>query len=97
MGGRQARWRRQASARSFPAGIAGRPEFAKRYLQVLVDEIVINGNEVAICGSDDRLALAVQKTKEGNLDQEPSFIDVWRARRDSNARPLPSEGSTLSS
>ncbi|MBC9070655.1 recombinase zinc beta ribbon domain-containing protein [Thauera sp. CAU 1555] len=65
----------------------GRPEFAKRYLQVLVDEIVINGNEAAIRGSYDRLALAVQKTKEGNLDQVPSFIGVWRARKDSNLLP----------
>lgn len=65
-----------------------RPEFAKRYLQVLVDEIVINGDEATIRGSYDKLAMAVHKTKEGNLDQVPSFIDVWRARKDSNLLPL---------
>ena len=27
----------------------------------------------------------------------PGFIRNWRTQRDSNARPLPSEGSTLSS
>ena len=63
------------------------PEFAKRYLQVLVDEIVINGNEATIRGSYDKLAMAVHKTKEGDLNQVPSFICNWRARQDSNPRP----------
>ena len=74
-----------------------RTNFAKRYLQVLVDEVVINGNETTIRGSYDKLAMAVQKTEEGALDQVPSFMCSWRARNDSNVRPLPSEGSTLSS
>jgi len=69
-----------------------RTDFAKRYLQVLVDEVVINGNEATIRGSYDKLAMAVQKTKEGALDQVPSFMCSWRARNDSNVRPLPSEG-----
>ena len=64
---------------------------------MLVDEIVIEGGEATIRGSYEKLALAVQKTKKGNLDQVPSFMCAWRARDDSNVRPLPSEGSTLSS
>ncbi len=58
-----------------------RTEFAKRYLQVLVDEVVINGKEATIRGSYDKLVMAVQKTKEGDLDQVPSFM------RPSESRP----------
>jgi site-specific DNA recombinase len=61
-----------------------RPEFAKRYLNILVDEIVIDGDEASIRGSYDRLAVAVQKSKESGLDQVPSFMGKWRARQDSN-------------
>jgi len=66
-----------------------RTNFAKRYLQVLVDEVVINGNEATIRGSYDKLTIAAQKTKEGTLDQVPSFMCCsWRARNDSNVRCL---------
>ncbi len=43
------------------------------------------------------LAEAIGFMQNKRLDVVPSFCVVWRARRDSNARPLPSEGSTLSS
>ena len=42
------------------------------------------------------LELARAKSKTGRSVRIDPFSD-WRARRDSNARPLPSEGSTLSS
>ncbi len=42
------------------------------------------------------LELARGKKETGRSARIDPF-DVWRARRDSNARPLPSEGSTLSS
>ncbi len=42
------------------------------------------------------LELARAKSKTGRSLRIDPFSD-WRARRDSNARPLPSEGSTLSS
>ncbi len=74
-----------------------RKDFAKRYLQVLVDEVVVNGSEATIRGSYDKLAMAMQQKKEDYLDQVPSLMCCWRARDDSNVRPLPSEGSTLSS
>ena len=35
--------------------------------------------------------------KMGTVMTVPMIDGDWRARRDSNARPLPSEGSTLSS
>ena len=65
-----------------------RTDFAKRYLQVLVDEVVINGNEATIRGSYDKLAMAVQKTKEGALDQVPSFMcSVARPKRFERSTP----------
>lgn len=48
---------------------------------MLVDEIVVKGGEATIRGSYEKLAMAVQKTKEGNLDQVPSFICMARTRR----------------
>jgi site-specific DNA recombinase len=59
-----------------------RAHFAKRYLRLLVDEIVINGDEAAIHGSYDRLSAAIRQTKKGTLDQVPSFMGEWRARED---------------
>ena len=71
--------------------------FAKRYLQTLVDEIVIAGDTATMKGSYSRLANAIAEKKKGTSEEVPYFMCNWRARRDSNARPLPSEGSTLSS
>ncbi len=56
--------------------------FAKRYLSVLVDQIVLSGNEASIRGGYRPLAAAVEKSKEGTLDQVPSFVGEWRARKD---------------
>jgi site-specific DNA recombinase len=64
-----------------------RPEFAKRYLNIVVDRIVVNGDRAAIQGSYGRLAVAVQGSQKAALDQVPSFMGDWRARRDSNSRP----------
>lgn len=63
------------------------PEFAKRYLNILVDEIVINGDEAAIRGATTDRRIAVQRSEETGLDQVPSLMGEWRARRDSNSRP----------
>jgi hypothetical protein len=64
-----------------------------------VDEIVVNGKEATIKGSNAALMAAAAKDekKAGHQKQVPTFIPDWRARNDSNVRPLPSEGSTLSS
>ena len=70
---------------------------AKAYLGILVDEIVVNGREATVKGSYATLAAAIQQEKMGTANQVPSFMLDWRARHDSNVRPLPSEGSTLSS
>ncbi len=62
-------------------------EFAKRYLGILVDEIIVSGNEASIRGGYGPLAAAAEKSKEGALDQVPSFVGEWRAWKDSNLRP----------
>ena len=70
--------------------------FAKRYLHLLVDEIVVSRDEATMKGSYGTLARAVAGMKKGTSEEVPSFMFDWRARDDSNVRPLPSEGSTLS-
>ncbi|MDQ5944645.1 MAG: hypothetical protein QG619_62 [Pseudomonadota bacterium] len=47
--------------------------------------------------SNAALANAIVKKKKGTSKEVPNFVCDWRARDDSNVRPLPSEGSTLSS
>lgn len=65
--------------------------FSKEYLQLLVKEIVLKGNQATIKGSYKSLVGAVRFTAEKkNLstpDEVLRFNDVWRARQDSNLRP----------
>jgi len=61
--------------------------FAKRYLQLLVDEIVVDGDTATMRGSNAKLANAILQKKKGTSDKVPSFLCDWRARSDSNARP----------
>ena len=73
-------------------------EFAKRYLHLLVDKAVVAERTVTIYGSKANLAAAIHSyKKKGTSEEVPRFMRDWRARHDSNVRPLPSEGSTLSS
>jgi len=62
--------------------------FGKAYLNPLLDEIRLDGDELHIQGSYRALARAVSLSKEGKLDTVPSFVPEWRARQDSNPRPL---------
>ena len=55
------------------------------------DEIAVSGDSATMKGS-----FAITEMKRGTLEKEPLFMDDWRARDDSNVRPLPSEGNTLS-
>ncbi len=70
--------------------------FAKDYLRAAVDlVVVVNGDTATISGSHARLMRTIVGKKMGT-DQVPTFIPHWRARRDSNSRPLRSKRSTLS-
>ena len=72
-------------------------DFAKRYLQVLVDKIVVDGDTATMKGSYAKLVNSIAQTKKGTSKEVPFFVFIWCARHDSNVRLLPSEGSTLSS
>lgn len=56
--------------------------FAKRYLQVLVDEIVVDGDTATIKGSYAKLANAIAKMKKGTSEEVPYFMSCWCARDD---------------
>ena len=58
---------------------------AKGYIQLLVEEIVVNDDTAIIKGGYTALAHAMQKMKMGTLNQVPTFIPDWCARRDSNS------------
>jgi site-specific DNA recombinase len=61
---------------------------AKSYLNILVDEVVVQDKTATVNGSYEALAETMQQIKKGNLNQVPSFMPDWCARSDSNARPL---------
>lgn len=59
---------------------------AKSYLNILVDEIVVQDKTATIRGSYAALAETMEQIKMGNLSKQvPSFIPNWCARRDSNS------------
>ncbi len=58
--------------------------FGKAYINLLVDEIRLDGNKLHIQGSYRALARAVSLAKEGKLDAVPSFVPEWRPRHESN-------------
>jgi site-specific DNA recombinase len=60
--------------------------YGRDYLRALVDKVVVNGSSATISGSNAKLmrAVAAKKVVAG---QVPTFIQDWRARRDSNSRP----------
>lgn len=65
--------------------LASGSPLAKSYLNILVDEIVVEDKTATIKGSYAALGETMQKIKMGNLNQVPTFIPDWRARRDSNS------------
>ena len=54
--------------------------FGKAYLNLLVDEIRLDGNELRVQGSYRALARAVSLSKVGKLDAVPSFVSAWTLR-----------------
>jgi site-specific DNA recombinase len=66
-------------------------------VQLLVRKAVLAEGNLALSGDPADLAKAVAACREKGPYVVPSFVREWRTRRDSNSRPLPSEGSALSS
>jgi site-specific DNA recombinase len=72
----------------------GSVPFRKAYLQSLIDVIEVDDDQIRIKGNKDLLEKAVLASQN---DQRwcSQTSTRWRARRDSNSRPLPSEGNSL--
>ena len=71
----------------------GPSEFRQAYARLLMEEVRVTDEEIRISGSKSVLARCAA---EGLAEPAPrvlSFVQGWRARRDSNRWPLPSEGS----
>jgi site-specific DNA recombinase len=68
----------------------------KDYLRSLIARVEVDDRTVRIIGEEAKLAdvIAGRQTKQADVR---GFVRKWRTRRDSNSRPLPSEGSALSS
>jgi site-specific DNA recombinase len=74
----------------------GSVPFRKAYLRSLVDVIEVDDRQIRIKGNKELLEKAVLASQSA----QPwcsQMSTKWRAREDSNLRPLPSEGSALSS
>lgn len=65
--------------------LANGSPLAKSYLNILVDEIVVQDKTATIRGSYAALAETLEQIKTGNLKQVPTFIPDWCAGRDSNS------------
>jgi site-specific DNA recombinase len=72
----------------------GSVPFRKAYLRSLIDVIEVDDHHVRIKGSKDLLEKAVLASQNGQ-DWCSQTSTRWRARRDSNSRPLPSENAAL--
>lgn len=73
--------------------------YRRDHLRALAQRVEVDEREVRIMGSKGallRTLVAASGGKSAGIGV-PSFIPKWRARRDSNPWPLPSEGSALSS
>ena len=62
--------------------------YGKQLLHLLVSEIRVQPGEAVITGSTEVLNKAVLEMKKGTSVEVPSLMRAWRARSDSNARPL---------
>ena len=75
----------------------GEVPFRKAYLRSVIDRIEVDDELIRVMGSK----AALEQMIAGHTSNLPggvqSFERKWRAQRDSNPRPLPPEGSALSS
>jgi hypothetical protein len=67
--------------------------YRRDHLRALAQRVEVDAKEVRISGSKSvllRTLVAASIAKKAAFGV-PSFVPKWRARRDSNSRPLPSE------
>ena len=75
----------------------GEPEFRQAYARLIMEEVTVSDEEICISGSKAVLARCAAAGDTPAAPAVLSFVQEWRARRDSNPWPLPSEGNALSS
>ncbi len=75
----------------------GSAEFRQAYVRILMQEVRVTKKEIRISGSKSILAKAASHDVGATPPAVLSFVREWRTRQDSNLRPLPPEGSALSS
>ncbi len=71
--------------------------YRRDHLRAIAQRVEVDANEVRIMGSKSILLctlVAASSAKTAGVGV-PSFVPKWRAREDSNLRPLPSEGISL--
>ncbi len=69
--------------------LSANPETAKGYLKLLVDKVIVKENAIEMKGPIIGLVQAIKAKdeKSEHLNQVPTSLMVWRARRESNPRP----------
>ena len=67
--------------------IEGNPAFRKAYLQLFIERVDVGDEEIRISGSDLALMSAAANHDNESVPTVPTFVQDWRARRDSNPRP----------
>ncbi len=77
--------------------LSGSDEFRQAYTRLIMDEVIVTEEEIRISGSKAVLARCASEDEIPAAPAVLSFVQEWRARRDSNPWPLPSEGNALSS
>ncbi len=74
----------------------GNIPFRKAYLGSIIDRVEVDDAVIRIMGRKDVLEAAISGDGSSGTAVR-SFVRRWRTRQDSNLRPSPSEGDTLSS
>ena len=62
----------------------GNPSMQKAYLNLFIEQIMLNDNEVTITGSKHSLTHAICTPEKLNTTMEPSFVREWYALRECN-------------
>ncbi len=65
----------------------GPPEFRQAYARLILDEVSVTDEEICISGSTAVLARAASEGVDIPTPAVLSFVQEWRARRDSNSQP----------
>ncbi len=73
------------------------PGFRKTYVREFISNVDVTENQIRITGPKAALLTHSTQYHENGGRMVPTFEQAWRTRHDSNVRPLPSEGSALSS